>query len=120
MVYSLGFIWAAAASPNHLATSRTALKPPGKPDSGIRTLLLHELGNIVIFRLKARNFRYFENSAIVFHKHKATAKKFPQLVEYWQFRNMTQTIIKDFPKRILLKDFRLIKIILVHVKDYIH
>lgn len=53
--------------------------------------------------------------AKVFHKHKATAKKLPQNIEYWQFRNMTQTIIKDFPLSILLKDFRWLKIILVHL-----
>ena len=53
--------------------------------------------------------------AKVFHRHKATAKKFPQLVEYWQFRNMTQTIIKDFPSGILFKKWRFLKIILVHL-----
>lgn len=53
--------------------------------------------------------------AIIYHKHKSTAKKLPQHIEYWQFRNMTQTIIKDFPSSILLKDWRLLKIILVHL-----
>lgn len=53
--------------------------------------------------------------AIVYHKHKASAKKLPQHIEYWQFRNMTQTIIKDFPTSILLKNFRWLKIILVHL-----
>lgn len=53
--------------------------------------------------------------AKVFHKHKATAKKLPQLLEYWQFRNMTATIIKDFPTSVLLKRFRWLKIILVHL-----
>lgn len=53
--------------------------------------------------------------ALVFHKHKATAKKLPQYIEYWQFRNMTQTIIKDFPVSILLRRWRLLKIILVHI-----
>ena len=52
--------------------------------------------------------------AVVFHKHKATAKKKPQHIEYWQFKNMTQTIIKDFPVSLLLKDFRWLKIILVY------
>lgn len=52
--------------------------------------------------------------AVVYHKHKATAKKLSQHIEYWQFRNMTQTIIKDFPTSLLLKDFRWLKIILVH------
>lgn len=54
-------------------------------------------------------------SAVMYHKHKATAKKLPQHIEYWQFRNMTQTIIKDFTASLLLKDFRWLKIILVHL-----
>lgn len=53
--------------------------------------------------------------AIVSHKHKATAKKKPQYIEYWQFRNMTQTIIRDFPAKILFKKMRWLKIILVHL-----
>lgn len=52
--------------------------------------------------------------ALVYHKHKATAKRLPQHIEYWQFRNMTQTIIKDFPTGVLLKKWRWLKIILVH------
>lgn len=52
--------------------------------------------------------------ALVYHKHKATAKKMPQNIEYWQFKNMTQTIIKDFPVSIILKKWRWLKIILVH------
>lgn len=53
--------------------------------------------------------------ALVFHKHKATSKKLPQHIEYWQFRNMTQVIIKDFPKGVLFKNNRWLKIILVHL-----
>lgn len=53
--------------------------------------------------------------AIVYHKHKATAKRSLSKVEYWQFRNMTQTIIKDFPAEILLRNWRWLKIILVHL-----
>lgn len=53
--------------------------------------------------------------AIVYHKHKTSAKKLPQHIEYWQFRNMTQTIIKDFPSKVLFKKRRLLKIILVHL-----
>jgi len=52
--------------------------------------------------------------AKVFHKHKATSKKLPQHVEYWQFRNMMATIIKDFPAGILFKKWRWLKIILVY------
>lgn len=52
--------------------------------------------------------------AVIYHKHKATSGKLPANTEYWQFRNMTMTIIKDFPADILLKDWRWLKIILVH------
>ncbi len=58
--------------------------------------------------------------AIIYHKHKATSKKLPASLEYWQFRNMTQTIIKDFPVGILLKNWRFLKIILVHLNTYIY
>lgn len=53
--------------------------------------------------------------AILFHKHKATSSKRPQHIEYWQFRNMTQTIIKDFPANLFFKELRWLKIILVHL-----
>lgn len=59
-------------------------------------------------------------NAVAFHKHKATAKKFPQHIEYWQFRNMSQTIIRDFPTDILLKKWRWLKIILVHFNTIIY
>ncbi len=57
----------------------------------------------------------FDPTAVVYHKHKATAKKSPQYIEYWQFRNMFQTIIKDYPISLLLKNFRWLKIILVYL-----
>lgn len=71
----------------------------------------------VDFAFRAQFLGYksiFCPKAIVYHKHKATSKKLPTHVEYWQFRNMTQTIIKDFPREILFKNWRLLKIILVH------
>ncbi len=52
--------------------------------------------------------------AIVWHKHKATSKNFPEHIEYWQFKNMYQVIIKDFPTKTLFKRFRILKIILVY------
>lgn len=58
--------------------------------------------------------------AFVYHKHKATAKKLPARIEYWQFRNMTQTIIKDFPGELLFKKWRWLKIILVHLNTYFY
>lgn len=52
--------------------------------------------------------------AKAFHKHKSSAKRKPQHIEYWQFKNMTQVIIKDFPVGILFKNWRWLKIILIH------
>ena len=53
--------------------------------------------------------------AIVYHKHKSTSKKLPQHIEYWQYRNMIQTVINNFPVSLLLKNFRWLKIILVYL-----
>ena len=57
---------------------------------------------------------WYEPRAIIYHIHKATSSKNLAFLEYLQFRNMTQTIIKDFPTSILLKKWRWLKIILVH------
>ena len=68
------------------------------------------------FRAQFQGYKsIFCPKALVYHKHKATAKKSPQNIEYWQFRNMTQTIIKDFPVSILVRKWRWLKIILVHL-----
>lgn len=68
------------------------------------------------FRAQFAGFKsIFYPKAIVYHKHKATAKKQPAKIEYWQFRNTTQTLIKDFPDFILFKRWRWLKIILVHL-----
>lgn len=77
----------------------------------------------VDFAFRAQFLGYksiFCPDALVYHKHKATSKKLPAHIEYWQFRNMTQTIIKDFPSGILLKNWRWLKIILVHLNTYIY
>jgi GT2 family glycosyltransferase len=70
----------------------------------------------VDFAFRAQFLGYksiYTPNAIVFHKHKATSQKFPQYIEYWQFKNMYQTIIKDFPTTILFRNFRFFKIVLV-------
>ncbi len=73
------------------------------------------------FRAQFLGYRsIFCPEAIVYHKHKATSKKLPAYIEYWQFRNMTQTIIKDFPAGILFKRWRWLKIILVHLNTYFY
>ncbi|MBI2599429.1 glycosyltransferase family 2 protein, partial [Candidatus Daviesbacteria bacterium] len=77
----------------------------------------------VDFAFRAQFLGYksiFCPQAVLYHKHKATSKKLPANLEYWQFRNMTQTIIKDFPAGILLKNWRWLKILLVHFNTYIY
>ncbi len=58
---------------------------------------------------------WYEPKAVVYHVHKATSQKNKPLTEYLQFRNMTMTLIKDFPTTFLLKDLNWLKIILVNL-----
>lgn len=72
----------------------------------------------VDFAFRAQFLKYqsiYCPRAVVYHKHKATSRKKPQHIEYWQFRNMTLTIIKDFPSFVLFKKWRWLKIIAVHL-----
>lgn len=63
---------------------------------------------------------WYEPKAVIYHIHKATSSKNKALLEYLQFRNMTQTIIKDFPTKILLKNWRWLKIMLVHLNTILY
>lgn len=68
------------------------------------------------FRAQLKGFKaYFEPKSVIYHKHKATSSKFPAFTEYLQYRNMTMTVIKDFPNELLFKDFNWLKIILVNI-----
>ncbi len=58
---------------------------------------------------------WYEPRSIVYHIHKATSNRNKAYTEFLQFRNMTMTIIKDFPTSLILKDWRWLKIILVHL-----
>lgn len=58
---------------------------------------------------------WYEPKAKIYHIHKATSRKNPGFLEYLQFRNMTQTIIKDFPWALIKKDFNWLKILLVNL-----
>jgi len=67
-------------------------------------------------RAQSQGFKaYYQPEAIIYHIHKGTSSRNKAFLEYLQFRNMTQTIIKNFPKELLLRDFNLIKIILVNL-----
>lgn len=66
------------------------------------------------FRAQFSGFKsLFCPLALVYHKHKASASKKPQHIEYWQFKNMMQTIIKNYPSKLFLQKWRWLKIILV-------
>lgn len=72
----------------------------------------------VDFGLRAQMAGYkawYQPKAIIYHIHKATSQKNRAFLEYLQFRNMMQTIIKDFPYEFLKKDLNLLKIILVNL-----
>lgn len=58
---------------------------------------------------------WFEKRAKIYHIHKATSSKIRPFAEYLQFRNMTMTIIKDFPSSLLKKDFNWLRILLVNL-----
>ncbi len=58
---------------------------------------------------------WYEPKAIIYHIHKATSSRNKPFTEYLQFRNMTMTVIKNFPKGLLLKDLNWLKIILVNI-----
>ena len=71
------------------------------------------------FRAQLAGFKgWFEPKARIYHIHKATASKLGPFVEYLQFRNMTLTVIKDFPSSLLRNNFNWLKIILVNVNTF--
>lgn len=68
------------------------------------------------FRAQMVGFKaWFEPKAVIYHIHKATSNRNRPFTEYLQFRNMTMTVIKNFPLKLLLKDFNWLKIILVNL-----
>lgn len=58
---------------------------------------------------------WYQPSAVIYHVHKATSNRNKPLTEYLQFRNMTMTIIKDFPSALLKYRFNWLRILLVNV-----
>ncbi len=58
---------------------------------------------------------WYTPRAVLYHIHKATSNRVKALTEYWQFRNMTQNIIKDFPAGLLKANLNWLKIILVNL-----
>jgi GT2 family glycosyltransferase len=58
----------------------------------------------------------YQPKAVVYHVHKGTSSKNRALLEYWQFRNMTMNIIKDFPDCVIWHKWNWLKILLVNIK----
>lgn len=72
-------------------------------------------------RAQLQGFKaYYQPKAIIWHIHKATSNRNKALTQYLQFRNMTMTIIKDFPRSLLLTDWNWLKIILVNINTIRH
>ncbi|MBI2600928.1 glycosyltransferase family 2 protein [Candidatus Daviesbacteria bacterium] len=67
-------------------------------------------------RAQLQGFRgWYEPRSIAYHIHKATSNRIKPLMEYWQFRNMTQNIIKNYPAALFKKNLNWLKIILVNL-----
>lgn len=72
-------------------------------------------------RAQMKGFKgWYEPRAVIRHIHKATSNRNVPFTEYLQFRNMTQTIIKDFPSKLLFKNFNLLMIILVNLNTILY
>lgn len=68
------------------------------------------------FRAQLQGFKgWYEPKAVIYHIHKATSSRNKPFTEYLQYRNMTQTIIKNFPSSLLKKDFNWLRILLVNI-----
>lgn len=72
-------------------------------------------------RAQMQGFRgWYEPKSIIYHVHKATGNRNKAFLEYLQFRNMTMTIIKDFPSSLLWRNFNWILIILVNLNTVLY
>lgn len=58
---------------------------------------------------------WFEPKAKIYHQRMGTATKLQSSLEPLIFKNMTQTIIKNFPKSFFLNNLNWLKIVLVHL-----
>lgn len=65
-----------------------------------------------------KRYMYFPK-AVAYHRHMYTSSRIPQFREYLQFRNQTIILIKNYPLKVALRKFRLIKIIAVHLNTII-
>lgn len=73
----------------------------------------------LMLRAQMKGFKgWYQPKAVIYHIHKATSSKNPNFLEFLQYRNMMQTIIKDFPAGVLFYKLNFLKIILVNINTF--
>ncbi len=73
------------------------------------------------FRAQLAGYKFwYEPKALVSHHHKATSKNLSKRINYFHFRNMTITIMKNFPWGLFFKKWRFITIPLIHLNTIIY
>lgn len=71
-------------------------------------------------RAQMQGFKgWYEPKAVIYHIHKATSSKNKAFLEYLQFRNMMQTIIKDFPAKLLKNNWLMIVLVNLNTVRYL-
>ncbi len=66
-------------------------------------------------RAQLQGFKiWYQPKAIIYHVHKATSRRIQPFTEYLQFRNMTMTIMKDFPHQFLKQHWWKILLVNLH------
>lgn len=63
---------------------------------------------------------WYEPTAIVYHRHKATSLKILHYLEYLQFRNAYLFILRCFPLKTMLKRGRLFGIVLTNINTFFY
>ncbi|MBU1127319.1 glycosyltransferase family 2 protein, partial [Patescibacteria group bacterium] len=73
------------------------------------------------FRAQLRGYKFvYNNKAIIFHIEKATSSKLPKLLEYLQYRNAYLFIIRCFPREVLFKRFRFIRMFATNINTFVY
>lgn len=68
------------------------------------------------FRAQLRGLTgWYEPSAKIYHINRASSSKVKSFTEYLQFRNLTMTILKDFPKGLLMQRVTWLRIFWVNI-----
>lgn len=73
------------------------------------------------FRAQLFGYKFFyEPKAIVYHHCKASSRSISKVIDYFHFRNMTITILKNFPLGLFFKRWRFVLVPLIHLNTFSH